>query len=80
MLDVGTNTEDILNDPAYIGVRQKRDRSSAYDDLIHEFIISAQQLYGRTVLIQVRLFIDGLALSFLYLLFSFLLCFIHLLV
>jgi malate dehydrogenase (oxaloacetate-decarboxylating)(NADP+) len=53
MLDVGTNTEDILNDPAYIGVRQKRDRSSAYDDLIEEFVEAAQQLYGRIVLIQV---------------------------
>lgn len=52
MIDVGTNTESILQDPAYVGVRQKRDRSAAYDQLIEEFFKAAQKLYGRTVLFQ----------------------------
>jgi malate dehydrogenase (oxaloacetate-decarboxylating)(NADP+) len=51
-IDVGTNTESILNDPAYVGLRQKRDRSQKYDELIEEFIRSANKLYGRTVLFQ----------------------------
>jgi hypothetical protein len=55
MLDVGTNTQSILDDPAYIGVAKKRDRTSAYDDLISEFVTAAQKLYGRTVLLQVSL-------------------------
>lgn len=51
-LDVGTNTESILNDPYYIGLRQKRDRSEKYDDLVEEFVTAAQSLYGRDVLLQ----------------------------
>jgi malate dehydrogenase (oxaloacetate-decarboxylating)(NADP+) len=53
MVDVGTNTQSILDDPAYIGIRQKRDRSAAYDDLVKELFTTAQKLYGRTVLLQV---------------------------
>jgi hypothetical protein len=56
MVDVGTNTQSILDDPAYVGIRQKRDRSAAYDDLIKELFTSAQKLYGRTVLLQVIIF------------------------
>lgn len=52
-IDVGTNTESILNDPAYIGLKQKRDRSHHYDRLIEEFFEAAIKLYGRTVLFQV---------------------------
>jgi malate dehydrogenase (oxaloacetate-decarboxylating)(NADP+) len=51
-IDVGTNTDSILNDPAYIGIRQKRDRSENYDKLIDEFFVAAQKIYGRTVLFQ----------------------------
>jgi hypothetical protein len=42
-----------LKDPSYVGVRQKRDRSQAYDDLIEEFFQATQKLYGRNVLLQV---------------------------
>jgi malate dehydrogenase (oxaloacetate-decarboxylating)(NADP+) len=52
MLDVGTNTESILQDPYYLGVRQKRDRSEKYDALVEEFVTAAQKLYGRDVLLQ----------------------------
>ncbi len=52
-IDVGTNTQSILEDPYYIGLRKTRDRSSAYDELISEFFDAAQDLYGKNVLVQV---------------------------
>jgi malate dehydrogenase (oxaloacetate-decarboxylating)(NADP+) len=51
-IDVGTNTDSILNDPAYIGIRQKRDRSENYDKLIDQLIATAQKVYGRSVVFQ----------------------------
>jgi malate dehydrogenase (oxaloacetate-decarboxylating)(NADP+) len=52
-LDVGTNTQSILEDPFYMGLRQKRDRSSAYDAFIDEFMQAAKDKYGPQVLLQV---------------------------
>ncbi len=52
-IDVGTNTESIREDIAYVGIRAPRDRSEKYDQLIDEFIRAAQATYGRTVLLQV---------------------------
>lgn len=51
-IDVGTNTPSILEDPFYQGLRQRRDRSAAYDELIAEFFEAAQAAYGKNVLIQ----------------------------
>ena len=45
MLDVGTDNEDLLNDPFYIGLRQKRLRGKAYDVLIEEFFREAQKVF-----------------------------------
>ena len=53
-IDVGTNTQSILDDPYYIGLRKHRDRSSAYDELVAEFFDAAQELYGKNVIIQVK--------------------------
>ena len=44
-IDVGTENEDLLNDPLYIGVRQRRLRGEAYNELIEEFIVAAQELF-----------------------------------
>src|SRR6516164_5003857 len=38
LLDVGTDNEDRLRDPAYLGWRHKRVRGQAYDDFIESFV------------------------------------------
>jgi malate dehydrogenase (oxaloacetate-decarboxylating)(NADP+) len=51
MLDVGTNNETLLNDPYYVGLRQKRLSGPAYDDFVDEFITAARAAFP-DVLIQ----------------------------
>lgn len=51
-LDVGTNNPEFLNDPYYIGVRQKRERGETYDQLVNEFMSAAKTKYGDSVLLQ----------------------------
>jgi len=51
-IDVGTNNEALLQDIAYMGLKQRRDRSPRYDDLVEEFFDACQHKYGRTVLMQ----------------------------
>ena len=51
MLDVGTNNEQLLKDPYYVGLRRKRLSGKAYYDFIDEFITAARKAFPR-VLIQ----------------------------
>jgi malate dehydrogenase (oxaloacetate-decarboxylating)(NADP+) len=50
-LDVGTDNEGLLNDPLYIGIRQRRLRGQAYDALVDEFMTAAQETFPH-VLVQ----------------------------
>ncbi|TWW79629.1 NADP-dependent malic enzyme, mitochondrial [Takifugu flavidus] len=52
MLDVGTDNEDLLRDPLYIGLKHKRVRGQAYDDLLDEFMKAVSERYGMDCLIQ----------------------------
>ena len=44
MLDVGTDRQELLDDPAYPGVRQKRLRGERYDAFVAEFVAAAAAL------------------------------------
>lgn len=48
-IDVGTENEELLNDPLYIGLRQHRLRGAAYDELLDEFMTAAQTVFPRAV-------------------------------
>ncbi|KAG7469929.1 hypothetical protein MATL_G00134030 [Megalops atlanticus] len=52
MLDVGTENEELLKDPLYIGLRHRRVRGQAYDDLLDEFMKAVTDRYGMDCLIQ----------------------------
>jgi malate dehydrogenase (oxaloacetate-decarboxylating)(NADP+) len=49
-IDVGTNNDELLQDPLYIGVQQRRIRGALYDALIDEFVVAVQKLFPRAVI------------------------------
>ena len=50
MLDVGTNNEELLNDPLYLGYPHKRLEGEAYYELVDEFVQAIQDKYPRALI------------------------------
>jgi len=47
-LDVGTNNQDLLDDPLYLGLRQERVRGDDYHGFIAEFVDAVQTLFPKS--------------------------------
>ena len=50
MLDVGTNNENFLNDPLYLGLERRRERGDAYDELVDEFVSAVREMFPEALL------------------------------
>jgi malic enzyme len=50
MLDVGTDNEDRLHDPLYLGLRQKRVRGEQYQSFVDTFVAAVKKIYPNVLL------------------------------
>ncbi|MCB9597437.1 MAG: NAD-dependent malic enzyme [Sandaracinaceae bacterium] len=48
--DVGTDNQELLDDPFYIGWRGKRLRGEAYDELVEELVTGIQEVFPKALL------------------------------
>ena len=62
LLDVGTDNQERLNDPLYLGLRHKRIRGGAYQDFVDRFVDAVMRVYPETVL-QWEDFLKGNAMT-----------------
>ena len=62
MLDVGTDNQERLNDPLYLGLRHQRIRGAAYQDFVDEFVAAVMRVYPGAVL-QWEDFLKGNAIT-----------------
>jgi malate dehydrogenase (oxaloacetate-decarboxylating) len=49
-LDVGTNREELLNDPRYLGLRRSRVHGEVYDEFIDAYVASARRRFPNAIL------------------------------
>lgn len=47
VLDCGTDNTELLEDPLYLGLREKRVRGEKYDDFVDTFVKSVRSLYPK---------------------------------
>ncbi len=47
LLDCGTDNQDLLDDPLYLGLRQRRPDTAELDEFVQEFVDAVQELYPR---------------------------------
>jgi malate dehydrogenase (oxaloacetate-decarboxylating) len=50
LLDVGTDNQELLSDPLYLGWRHQRVRGKDYDDFIDAFVLAIQQKFPNVLL------------------------------
>ncbi len=49
-LDVGTNNEELLKDPLYLGIRKNRIRGDEYYDFVHKFVMAVRRNFPKAIL------------------------------
>jgi malate dehydrogenase (oxaloacetate-decarboxylating) len=62
MLDAGTDNQERLNDPLYLGLRRRRIRGREYQDFVDRFVDSVMRVYPHAVL-QWEDFLKGNAIT-----------------
>ncbi|EDV37731.2 uncharacterized protein Dana_GF11265 [Drosophila ananassae] len=64
-LDVGTDNQELLQDPLYVGLRMPRVKGAEYEELVDEFVKAVTHRYGLKTLIHFEDFATPNAFKFL---------------